>query len=258
MLGIFSGLLLVYGSSQKRQQKQDKNAGKNNLQHFFYSNTSNLRSSHKDSKTPQPAFQIKISDLRLVLINKPMIIVGLSLLGIQIGWNLVSTFIVLYLKTDLHVNPSFAGMVAGLAMILNIIFAPIFGRIYDRIANKDNHDLGLVLLVVCGIFVSVNIALFSIGNIYGMVLSIIMIGIFISGGFVVPYTKAREMATTMLNQHRYETLAVSFVNGLSLFGAFWVPFVFSLVVIHFGYPVAWLIGGILTLVFILPVIKLAV
>jgi MFS family permease len=85
-----------------------------------------------------------------------------------------------------------------------------------------------------------------------------MIGIFISGGFVVPYTKAREIATIKLDQRHYETLAVSFVNGLSLFGAFWVPFVFSLTVIHFGYPVAWLIGGILTLLLIIPITKLAV
>ncbi len=85
-----------------------------------------------------------------------------------------------------------------------------------------------------------------------------MIGIFISGGFVVPYTKAREIAIIKLDQRHYETLAVSFVNGLSLFGAFWVPFVFSIIVLYFGYPTAWLIGGFLTILFIIPIVKLAV
>jgi hypothetical protein len=65
----------------------------------------------------------------MALINKPMFIVGLSLLRIQIGWNLVSTFIVLYLKNELNVNPSFAGVVAGLAMMFNVVFAPIWSNL---------------------------------------------------------------------------------------------------------------------------------
>jgi hypothetical protein len=93
---------------------------------------------------------------------------------------------------------------------------------------------------------------------YVIIISIIFIGVFISGGFVVPYTKAREIATIKLGQRHYETLAVSFINGLSLFGAFWVPFAFSLVVKYFDYPLAWLIGGFLTLIFMIPVIKLLV
>jgi len=37
-----------------------------------------------------------------------------------------------------------------------------------------------------------------------------------------------------------------------LFGAFWVPILFSFVVHHVGYATAWLVGGILSLLFILP------
>jgi hypothetical protein len=50
----------------------------------------------------------------------------------------------------------------------------------------------------------------------------------------------------------FDTLAISWVNGLSLFGAFWVPILFSLVVHHVGYTIAWLVGGILSFLFILP------
>jgi hypothetical protein len=77
-------------------------------------------------------------------------------------------------------------------------------------------------------------------------------------GFVVPYTKAIEIAIIKLDKCHYETPAVSFVNGLSLFSAFWVPFVFSTIVIYFGYSTAWLIGGFLTLLFLIPIVKLAV
>ncbi|MDQ6723621.1 MAG: MFS transporter, partial [Thermoproteota archaeon] len=216
-----------------------------------------LPKNHKEEKKQQVNFKIKFSDLKIVLINKSMIIIGLSLLGVQIGWNLVSTFIVLYLKNNMHTDPSFAGLVGSLAMILNVIFAPVFGRIYDRITKKHASNHGILLLIICGIIISANIAFFSLENIYIVIFSIILIGIFVSGGFVVPYTKAREIATLTLDQHHYETLAVSFINGLSLFGAFWVPYVFSIIVKYFNYPLAWLIGGFLTLIFIIPVVKLA-
>lgn len=259
ILGIMTGLFLIYEMKRKRQQQRqhDEDRDDGHLQHPLHSDFE-LRANDKEHGTQQSDFKIKLSDLRLVLINKQMIIVGLSLLGIQIGWNLVSTFVVLYLKNDLHVNPYFAGMVAGLAMAFNVVFAPIFGRIYDKTTKRRNRNLGLILLIACGAVVSVNIALFSLENIYVIVLSITLIGIFISGGFVVPYTKAREIAIIKLDQRHYETLAVSFVNGLSLFGAFWVPFVFSIIVLYFGYPTAWLIGGFLTIIFIIPIVKLAV
>ena len=83
-----------------------------------------------------------------------------------------------------------------------------------------------------------------------------IIGILASGGFVIPYTLARRLAVEKLALPNYEILAVSFVNGLSLLGAFWVPFVFSIMVKTFGYPLAWLFGGILVLAFIIPIIKL--
>ncbi|MER5174681.1 MAG: MFS transporter [Candidatus Nitrosocosmicus sp.] len=248
ILGVISGLFLIYGSRQKTPQHDQNKTNNKSPRH----------KNNKEQKTPQLNFKIKLSDLKIVLINKSMIIIGLSLLGIQIGWNLVSTFIVLYLKNDLHTNPAFAGLVGGLAMIFNVIFAPIFGRIYDRTTKKQNSNHGVLLLIICGTIISINIAFFSFENIYIIVFSIIQIGIFVSGGFVVPYTKAREIATIILDQRHYETLAVSFINGISLFGAFWVPFVFSIIVKYFDYPLAWLIGGFLTIIFIIPVVKLVI
>ena len=110
------------------------------------------------------------------------------------------------------------------------------------------------MLIISSLIVSTNIAFISIVNIYTTTLSIIFIGIFISGGFVVPYTKARELATINLGQPQYETFAISFINGVSLFGAFWAPFVFSNIVKYFDYSLAWLIGGIITFIFMIPVI----
>jgi MFS family permease len=262
IIGVISGLLLAYEMwkySEKGERKKNKNDG--GL--FSHSLVSRLKNNDpqydKDDEIQQKSnFKIKFEDLKIVLINKSMIFVGLSLLGVQIGWNLVSTFIILYLKNDLHAGASTAGLLGGLAMLCNVIFAPIFGRLYDGITKRrPDRNHGLLLLIVCSVVISVNITFFSLANIHVIVFSIILIGIFASGGFVVPYAKAREIVKTQLHQPQYETLAVSFVNGLSLFGAFWVPFVFSFTVIYFGYPLAWVFGGIITLTFVIPTIKLA-
>ena len=266
IVGVVSGLFLVYEmrknkeKGERKKKDDDDDAGGLPSHHLksHLKNSTNQYDEEEDTQQ-QPNFKIKLSDLKIVLINKSMILVGLSLLGVQIGWNLVSTFIILYLKNDLHASASTAGLIGGLAMLCNVIFAPIFGRLYDGITKRSpyrNH--GLLLLIICSAIISVNITLFSLANVNVIVFSTILIGIFASGGFVVPYAKAREIVKKQLHQPQYETLAVSFVNGLSLFGAFWVPFVFSITVIYFGYPLAWVIGGIITLTFVIPSIKLAV
>ena len=253
-LGLISGLFLIY----KKRQKQIKNKySKENNKDSLVNHSQNpfTNQGYMKNKKTQTEFKIKLEDLKIILINKSMIIIGLSLLGIQIGWNLISTFIVLYLKNEMHVNPIIAGFIAGLPMLFNVIFSPIFGKIYDKANKKSERNHGILLLIISSIIVSSNIAFFSIANIYIITLSIILIGIFISGGFVLPYTKVRELATIKLCQPQYETLAISFINGLSLFGAFWAPFVFSNIVKYFDYSLAWLIGGIITFIFIIPVLN---
>jgi hypothetical protein len=91
-----------------------------------------------------------------------------------------------------------------------------------------------------------------------------LIGAFSAGVFTIAYTSAKESykktRMAMRNEENidtsmtgsYDTLAISWVNGLSLFGAFWVPVVFTFVVQHRGYTIAWLLGGIFSFLFILP------
>src|SRR5437660_5799709 len=81
----------------------------------------------------------------------------------------------------------------------------------------------------------------------------ILAGFFAAGGFIIPYAKAKEISEKY--QPMYQTLAVSFVNGVSLFGAFWVPLLFSGIARHSGYSMAWMLGSLLTLVLILPLVR---
>ena len=254
ILGILSGLFLLYALQRKNIDGSNDYAN-NSLQEkvyiFFKSFYPNRDTSNQISK-----FTINFDALKSIMLSKPMIYVGLSLLGFQIAWNLVSTFIILFLRVELDITSPIAGLIGGSTLIVNVIFAPIIGRIYDKLTRKNNFNNDILLLLICGIVISLNIICFSFLNIYLLIPSIILIGIFASGGFVIPYALARRLALEKLGLPKYEILAVSFVNGLSLLGAFWVPFIFSIMVNSFGYSLAWLFGGLLVLVFIIPIIKL--
>jgi MFS family permease len=209
-------------------------------------------------------FQIMKSNIGKVLFDRNLFAFGLVLLGAQIAWGLPLTFIVFYLEDYLKVNPATAGLIAGLGLISGIISAPIFGRIYDKTKNI------MRLLLVCGLVMSIGVAGIAItaiapSGLYIAGISNVLVGIFSSAVFTIAYASAKETnrkrrtgisneddmrSTTTKNS--YDALAIGWVNGLSLFGAFWVPIFFSFVVQHVGYVIAWLLGGVSSLLFVLP------
>jgi MFS family permease len=192
-------------------------------------------------------FGIKISELRQILFNKSLIVLGLALLGFQIGSNLTLTFIVFYLADHLNIDPTIAGFVGSFNLIIALVSSPLFGKIYDRIKNAKK------LLIISGIVMSSSMAMIAANTLYVIIPSIIIAGFFLAGGFVIVYTKAKQVKGL---HAEYETLAVSYVNGISLFNAFWVPIVFSYIVNQSGYSMAWFLGGFLTLLLVLPLFKL--
>lgn len=192
-------------------------------------------------------FGIKISELRQILFNKSLIVLGLALLGFQIGSNLTLTFIVFYLADHLNIDPVIAGFVGSFNLIIALVSSPLFGKIYDRIKDAKK------LLIISGIVMSSSMTMIAANTLYVIILSIIIAGFFLAGGFVIVYTKAKQVKGL---HAEYETLAVSYVNGISLFNAFWVPIVFSFIVNQSGYSLAWFLGGFLTLLLVLPLFKL--
>jgi MFS family permease len=122
-LGLISSLLLItfLPRKQKEQVKQP------------------------EQKIVGKHLELKILDIRSVLLDKSLFLFGLVLLGAQIAWSLSLTFIVFYLEDYLKVNSVMAGFIASLTLICGLISAPVFGRIYDKIRNIKN------LLFVCGV-----------------------------------------------------------------------------------------------------------
>jgi MFS family permease len=259
ILGLISGLSLYY-SLFKIQYNDYLDRGKKRLpcsrgiRQLFNC----FMNKKLDEHTSVPNSEISLKNLRKIMLNKPILLVALSLLGVQIGWNLVSTFIIVYLKIDLGITPAVAGLIGMITFVTNVLFAPIFGKIYDRFVRRNCVKLDIALLVSCGLIIAVNISLFSLVSLSLLIPSIIIIGIFASGGFVIPYTLARRIVVEKMGMPNYDVLAISYVNGLSLLGVFWVPILFSLIVKNFDYSIAWLIGGLLIAAFIIPIIRLKV
>jgi MFS family permease len=227
-----------------------------------------------EQNTVGKRLDLEISDIRSVLLDKSLFLIGLVLLGAQIAWGLSLTFSIFYLEDYLKVNSVTAGFITSLNLVCGLVSAPIFGKLYDKVRNIKK------LLFVCGVAMSAGLAcnaltITSSSSEYVVVMSNILVGVFSAGVFTIAYTSAKEVSmntraemknkenieTTLMKrsngrQYSYETLGISWVNGLSLFGAFWVPIIFSFVVHHIGYTVAWLLGGLFSFLFILSSLRI--
>lgn len=192
-------------------------------------------------------FKIKVSQVFATLFNKSLIILGITLLGFQAGSSMILTFTVFYFVDHLKINPIDAGLIGSLNLIVALASSPFFGKLYDRIGNARK------LLFISGIISACSLVGFATDSLYAITALILISGFFLSAGFVIVYAKAKEINKA---QPQYQTLAVSFVNGLSLFGVFWVPVFFSSIVSSLGYEIAWLLGGLVIIILILPVIRL--
>jgi len=100
---------------------------------------------------------------------------------------------------------------------------------------------------------ALSIMLISTNSIYIIIISLITSGIFLSIGFVVIYARARESKKII---PEYYTLSVGYVNGISLFGSFWIPIIFSFTVSQYSYTMAWLCAGITIIILSLPILML--
>src|ERR671913_21059 len=109
------------------------------------------------------------------------------------------------------------------------------------------------LLFISAIISALSIMSISIGSIYIIIIAIITSGIFLSIGFVVIYARARQSQKII---QEYQTLSVGYVNGISLFGSFWIPIIFSFTVSQLNYKIAWLCAGITIIILSLPILRL--
>jgi MFS family permease len=200
---------------------------------------------------------LRSADVRKILINGPLVALGLVLTGIQAAWALMLTFIVVYLQ-GLRISLEVTGIIASLALISAIVSAPLIGGFYDKIRDAKK------ILFICGAGISISLAAMFSEVLPVIIASVIAVGFFSGGAFTVSYAKARKMKAVQLEQNAedvseaknrtpdYGALNVAWINGLSLLGVLWMPLAFSFAVKSWGgYPMAWLLSGILTALFVI-------
>jgi len=195
-------------------------------------------------------FKIKFDQVQNVLFNKSLIKLGLVLLGFQVGSGLIWSFIVFYLADHIKIDPALAGLIGSLNLVVALISSPLVGKAYDKLGNARK------LLAISGIISAVSVMMIGVlqSQIYLIGISVVVAGFFLSWGFVIVYVKAKQVDTQSLPT--YQTLSVSYVNGISLFGAFWIPILFVSIINQFGYSTAWIVGGAIFLTLVLPILTL--
>ena len=191
--------------------------------------------------------KLNYKEIKNILFNKSFFILGLTLLSFQISAILLLTFVIFYLINDLQVHPSLAGIIAGLSFVVGMFSSPIFGKIFDKIADPKN------LLLISSIISAICISILYFDSILITIFSILISSIFLSAGFVIVYAKTKQISKN--HNPKFQTLAISHVNSIGLSGSFFIPYIFSYLVNNYGYSISWLLGGIIIMAFSIPILK---
>ena len=240
-LGLVTGLILIISLSPRTSKLKLRNEsviGQRAL------------APDKVSKSTRTRLGISLSGLSHTIFNRTLIILGLTLLSFQAGSSIVLTFIVFYLGGYLKVDLTIAGLIGSLNLVIALFFSPIFGRLYDRTKKTKK------ILLISGLAAAAGVLGMAVPSIYIIIPAMTLAAIFLSAGFVIVYAEAKRINSVQNLDPQYQTLAVSYVNGISLFGASWIPILFSFAVDRFGFSLAWLLGGFIVLVLVLPAFKL--
>jgi len=188
-------------------------------------------------------FRVKADQLKRVIGDSRLVIIGIGMLGVGVGNLLVSNFLEYYVERVFGLDPASAGIIASMVVVVPIFSALYAGRTYDRLRRPR------LLLVVSNLMMALSLVLSAFPS-WSAALASSLLGGFTSGvGLTVGFAAAKDLHRA---EEEYDGLAVAWVNCISLFGAFFAPVVFSYVAHASGYFGAWLVGAGMVLALTLP------
>ena len=190
-------------------------------------------------------FNMELRHLKRILLDKWLIISSIAMLGLNIGSTVYSSFMPYYLNSVLHLNVGEAGTITSLASLSALASSPFAGRLFDRYSNAKQ------LLLASGALMAIGVGVAFFGSAQSAILAGILVGLAAGTGLTFGFCAAR--ATNRLDQE-YETLAVSWVDTISLFGNFFPLLMYPYFVIQYGYSFAWLYMAILPFLLIIPLL----
>jgi MFS family permease len=195
---------------------------------------------------PDPEdFRVRLPDLRTILLDRKLLLIGFGLLGISTALSIVNSFVTYYLLVTLSVAPVYASAVADLTWISSLIVSLASGRIYDRVRGIRE------LFLIAAILSFVGLAVISYPDPYAAVGGAILVGSGVGIASTVAFSTAREAGR---GHPRYESLSIAWVNMIGYLGSFWTTLIFSFLALTLGYGYAWLLISLVIIPFLLPIL----
>ncbi len=194
----------------------------------------------------RPEFQPRLSDLRRLMLNRFLILYGLVFVSLTVGTGLFGYFVVLYLHASLGITTGTAGLVGSLWLVFVLMISPLAGRVYHRI--KDPRKIVFIAVTT----LSIGVALPASGNVYAIVLGAAFVGLAAGSSYTIVTSLIQDI-NKRESHEEYESMAINWVNTISYAG-FWAPVLFSYVATTLGYGGGWLIGALVTFVWVIPLL----
>ncbi|MDG6988797.1 MAG: MFS transporter [Nitrososphaerota archaeon] len=180
-----------------------------------------------------------------VLLDRQLVYLGLGTVGLGIANIDITGFMTLYGVKSLGLSGVLAALLTSLVTIVPIFAALLSGRAFDLISRHKWIMLASLLGSAAAL------ALGSYPSVYAAAACSALGGVVAGVGYTFAFAGAREMNRA---GKEYESLAVAWVNSISLTGSFAPPLLFSFLAGTYGYQSAWLWSGVITLAFAAPVL----
>jgi MFS family permease len=193
------------------------------------------------------SFRAETKRLISIIKDKRLILLGVGTLSLTTGNNLFSVFMAFYLHASLGVALVFASIVPALLTSMPILSALIGGRQYDRMKKPR------LIMLLADIGMASALVICAIHNLYAAVIGSIFAGIVFGVGLTTAFASAKDLNH---EPKEYDTLAISWVNSLSLFGNFGPPLVFTYLAVASSYSAAWLGGAGMVILLLVPLLFL--
>ncbi len=190
-------------------------------------------------------FKAKRDAVMSILANRQIILLGMVTLGISVGNVLISNFMVEYLVNFLHYPPVEAGLVGSMVVVLPVFTAIWAGRSY----GKTSRPRLVLTLVVLG--TGLALLLCSYPSVYAALGCSVLGGSCAGIGYTFAFAGAKDLNRS---GSQYDGLAISWVNAISLTGAFGPPLFYTYFVDAVGYSAAWGASAVLCLIFLAPLL----
>ena len=188
-------------------------------------------------------FRVDPKNLMRIIKDRSLIILGIATLSISAGNTVVAAFMEYYLHTSLGAAIPVASFIPTLVVIMPIFSSLAGGRLYDRMKKPR------LLMIISCLGTAGALLICAVPNLVAATAGTIIEGTIFGLGLTTAFASAKD-----LNKEPgdYDTLAISWVNSLSLVGNFLPPLIFSYLAVSINYSAAWIGGAGIVVLFLIP------